>query len=227
LTFYDRGMSDSGVADRARPALDRVIALGARGGSGWPCRGASEPAGSSGPALPSEIIELVRRASGVVAAIFIGLTCATCGGGLPPPGHYGSPGYRFAISFAKAPTEQVVAITTPLPDAQYGTAIAHRSIWSGGNADVWVDQLTTPVPANRVDGFLRSHLPTSHGGRIVTRSGFPAAIESVPCFTPAGSCPGNVAVLAVLDDTTLYMVHTVMDASTDRAILASFQLENR
>lgn len=157
---------------------------------------------------------------GVVLAA--ALAASACGG-LPPAGVYGSPSYRFTITFSEPPSRQVVALATPLVDV-YGTSIAHRVIWSGGDAEVWIDELTTPVPADRVDGFLRSYLPTTHGGRIVTRSGFPAAIESVPCFTPAGSCPGNVAVLAVLAGTTLYEVHANLSASTDRAILASFRL---
>jgi hypothetical protein len=130
------------------------------------------------------------------------------------------------MAFTKAPTEQIVPLATPVVDA-YGTSVAHRVIWSGGDAEVWIDQLTTPVPAERIDGFLRSYLPTTHGGRIVTSSGFPAATESVPCFTPSGSCPGNIAVLAVLAGTTMYEVHTSMEASTDRAVLASFRLVSR
>jgi len=136
----------------------------------------------------------VRRASWVIVAVGLGLVLAACGGGLPRAGHYGNPGYRYIIAFAKPPTKRVVAVTT-LTDTPYGPAIARRTIWSGGNADVLVDQLTTPVPPARVDGLLRSYLPTSTDGRIVTRFGFPAAIESVPCFTPAGSCPGNIAFL--------------------------------
>jgi hypothetical protein len=109
-------------------------------------------------------------------------------------------------------------------DTQYGTGIAHRTIWSGGNADVWVDQLTTPVPPDRLDGFLRSYLPTSAGGRIVTRFGFPAAIESVPCFTPVGSCPGNIAELVILTGATVYEVRVGSAPSTDQAIISSFRL---
>ena len=165
----------------------------------------------------------VRRASEIIAAVGLGLVLATCGGGLPHAGHYGSPGYRFIIAFAQPPTKRVVAVTT-LTDTPYGPAIARRTIWSGGNADVLVDQLTTPVPPTRVDGLLRSYLPTSTGGRIVTRFGFPAAIESVPCFTPAGSCPGNIAELVILTGTTVYEVHVGSDAATDQAIISSFRL---
>jgi len=165
----------------------------------------------------------VHRASWLVAAIALALALSACGAGVPSIGHYGSPGYRFVIAFAKPPTERVVP-TTPFSDPQYGTSVAHRTIWSGGNADVWVDQLTTSVPPDRVEGFLRSYLPTSKGGRIVTRFGFPSAIESIPCFTPAGSCPGNIAALVVLAGTTVYEVHAFSDASTDQAIISSFRL---
>jgi len=113
---------------------------------------------------------------------------------------------------------------TTLTDTPYGPAIARRTIWSGGNADVWVDQLTTAVPPARVDGLLRSYLPTSTGGRIVTRFGFPAAIESVPCFTPAGSCPGTIAELVVLTGATVYEVRAGSDAATDQAVISSFRL---
>ena len=140
---------------------------------------------------------------------------------------YGTPGHLFAIAFAKAPTERVVPLTAPRADDRYGTVLTGRVIWSGGNADVWVDQLAGPVPPARVEGFLRSYLPTTHGGRIVTRSGFPAALESVPCFTPSGSCPGNIAVLAVLAGTTVYEVHTGLDASTDQAVISSFRVVGR
>jgi len=166
----------------------------------------------------------VRRVSGFVAAISLGLALSACGGGLPPIGHYGNPGYRFVIAFAKPPTEQVVAPAAPIPETQYGTAIARRTIWSGGNADVWVDQLATPVPPDRVDGFLRSYLPTSTGGRIVTRFGFLSAIESVPCSTPAGSCPGNIAELVILTGVTVYEVWVHNAPSTDQAVISSFRL---
>jgi len=159
---------------------------------------------------------------GVLSAVALGGTA--CGGGLPPAGTYGTPGYRFVISFTEPPTERIIPLTTPTVEDQYGTAVVHRVIWSGGNADVWVDQLANPLRPAQIDGFLRSYLPTSHGGRVVTRFGFPAAVESVPCSTPAGSCPGNIAVLAVLDGTTVYEVHASEGASTDQAIISSFRI---
>ena len=169
----------------------------------------------------------MRRASEVIAAIGLALVLAACGGGLPQAGKYGSPGYRFVIAFAKPLTKRVVDVTTLMDNAVSEPTIARRTVWSGRNADVWVDQLTTSVPPDRVDGFLRSYLPTFTGGRIVGRFGFPAATESIPCFTPAGSCPGNIAELVILADTTVYEVHVQGDAATDQAIISSFRLVDR
>lgn len=162
-----------------------------------------------------------------LGVLLLGALGATACGGLPPARTYGEAGYRFDISFSTSPTEQVVPLSTPQGENQYGTAIARQVLWIGGNADVWVFQLTNPVPPSQVDGFLRSYFPTSHGGRMVYRSGLPAGTESVPCSTAAGPCPGNLAVLDILSGTTLYEVYTRLDASTDQAIISSFRLVDR
>jgi hypothetical protein len=48
LTFYDRGMSDSEVAERARPELDRVISIGLKV-VGLASSGRTEPATAVDP----------------------------------------------------------------------------------------------------------------------------------------------------------------------------------
>ena len=156
------------------------------------------------------------------AAVTVGLALVVAGcGGLPQAAGYGHRGQGFVVAFAEAPTEHDFVLQHP--HTQYGTSIAHRTIWDGGNATVWVDQLTAPVAPGHVDGFLRSYLPTATGGRMVTRFGLPAAIESIPCFTPAGSCPGNIAELVILDHRTLYEVRATGAPGTDAAVLASFR----
>jgi hypothetical protein len=181
-------------------------------------------------ALPAGYPGQVRCLNGPVRGVrplgvlLAGALGASACGGLPPAKVYGDPGYRFAIAFTRPPTEQAVSVSTSMGRTQYGTTVARRVLWSGGGPDVWVFQLTNPVPPNRVDGFLRSYFPTSDGGRIVSRFGLPAGTESVACSTPAGPCPGNVAVLDVLSATTLYEVFARLDASTDQAIISSFRL---
>ena len=103
--------------------MRRTVLKGYRASTG---AGTSRP----GPSAPDwGIMLLVRRASGLIAAVGLGLVLAACGGGLPCAGHYGSAGYRYIIAFAKPPTKRVVAVTT-LTDTQYGPAIARRTIWS-------------------------------------------------------------------------------------------------
>ena len=80
--------------------------------------------------------------------------------------------------------------------------------------DVSVDFLTNSVPLRRVNPFLRSHLATSRGGRIIKRVGLPAAEEFVPGCVPSGQCVGTIGNLVVLDGTTLYFVFTHQNSQT-------------
>lgn len=138
---------------------------------------------------------------------------------------YGPPGNRFELSFPHAPDERTIAISQPLYQAQYGTAVAQRWIWRSATFHdvVWVDHLTGRPPGKRLDPFLRSYLPSAHGGRIVQRFTMPAAIETVPCSTPAGACPGIISAFVVLDGRTLYEVMATGSLTTDQAVIASFQ----
>ena len=83
---------------------------------------------------------------------------------------------------------------------------------SGGDGppevDVWVESLTNSVPPRRIDPFLRSYLPTTHGGRIIKWFGFPAATEFVPGCDPSGQCVGIIGSLVVLDGKTIYNIFT-------------------
>jgi hypothetical protein len=110
---------------------------------------------------------------------------------------------------------------------QYGTGADKRWAWSGGGVNVFIDALTNPVPPRRVNPFLRSYLPATHGGRIITRLGLRAATETVPCSTPAGSCAGTIESLVILDDTTVYDVFVGnSDPSVTSAVVDSFRLIN-
>ena len=97
--------------------------------------------------------------------------------------------------------------------AQYGvSAQATATYVSGGNGspevDVSVESLTNPVPPTRMNPFLRSYLPTSHGGRIIKWFGLPAAKEFVPGCDPSGQCVGIIGDLVVLDGATVYVIFT-------------------
>src|SRR5664280_2774163 len=127
---------------------------------------------------------------------------------IPSPKVYGTPGFRFAASFLRAPAESTVTGGFKvLP--QYHTGFREIRNWTGG----------------QVRPFLRSFLPTSHGGRIVTRFGFLAATETVPCSTPSGSCPGTVGTLVMLNGTTIYEISEYGLSSSDAIrILHSFRI---
>lgn len=144
---------------------------------------------------------------------------------IPTPTQVGAPGYRFSVSFLQPPRERTFTFEKSRYQPQYGTGVATRRIWTGGQVTVWVDSLTSSVPARRIAPFLRSYLPTQNGGRITTRFGRPAATESVPCTTPAGACPGTISGFVVLKGDTIYDLFTHQgDASTARAIIESFRL---
>jgi hypothetical protein len=143
---------------------------------------------------------------------------------IPSPKVYGTPGYRFAASFLRAPAESTVTGGFKvLP--QYHTGFREIWNWTGGEVRVFVGALTQTPPPKQVRRFLRSFLPTTHGGRIVTRFGSLAATETVPCSTPSGSCPGTVGTLVMLDGTTIYEISEYGLSSSDAIrILHSFRI---
>jgi hypothetical protein len=138
----------------------------------------------------------------------------------------GPPGHQFALSLLKAPSgpkAQGHGVDSPvLASTRNGPGVDFLSRWTWGsrNVDAFVFELANPVPRTRVNPFLRSFLPTSQAARVVTWHGFPAATETVPCSTRAGSCSGVVNVLVVLKDSTIYEI--MVNASTNSVSQAVF-----
>ena len=113
----------------------------------------------------------------------------------------GPPGHRFALSFLetsspKAPSGQKGERGILVP-TKHGARVQSNSYWTSRKVHAFVYDLTNEVPGTRINSFLRGFLPTSHGGRIIKWLGLPAATESVPCSTSAGSCSGVVSALVV------------------------------
>ncbi len=166
----------------------------------------------------------MRPLTVAIAAAIVLAGCSSAKA-IPAPTSAGAPGNRFSVSFLRPPRERTVTFGPSDDQRQYGTGVATRRIWTGGDVAVWVDSLTDAVPERRIAPFLRSYLPTATAGRITTRFGLPAATESVPCSTPAGSCPGTISGMVVLDGDTLYDVFTHQDDRlTAQAIIDSFRL---
>jgi hypothetical protein len=143
---------------------------------------------------------------------------------IPASKVYGPPGYRFAVSFLRPPTERSFFNAVPVGTG-FRTGVREGWTWTGGKVLVWVDVLTNVPPPSRINPFLRSYLPTTHGGRIISRFGLRAATETVPCSTPAGTCPGTVATLVFLDRKTVFEVSTSgLQSSDARKILFGFRI---
>lgn len=172
----------------------------------------------------------LRAVLGVVVPMAL-LVALLPGGSLdlPPSVRLGPPGHRFSLSFPAGRHERTITYRQPVRLEQYGTAIVKRMIWQGATSaavdvSVWLDQLGNVPPAHRRDPFLRSYLPTTHGGRIVRVFGLPAAVEAVPCEPTTGrTCAGTLSELVVLDGTTLYSVLTEGPGPTDAAVQATFR----
>lgn len=162
----------------------------------------------------------------IVAAAGLVLAGCTSGrtGTIPSTISLGPSGHRFEASFPTTPTESVVSHRfNGWP--QFNESVRRGWHWYGGNVNVWLFELPHQPSASNVKPFLLWFLPLAHGGRIVRRSGRPAAIETVPCSTPAGSCSGTVGTLVVLDHSWIYEISETGWASTDAAaILNSFRL---
>ena len=144
---------------------------------------------------------------------------------IPQAKVYGPQGHRFSVSFLRSPTVSVSSHVNV--KSEYRTSVGKRWFWSGGGVLVIVDALNNVPPPKQINPFLRSYLPTSHGGRIISRLGFRAATEIVPCSTPAGSCPGTVATLVLLDHSTIYEVSSSgLSSSGAQKIMSTFRIVN-
>lgn len=166
----------------------------------------------------------------LVVAALIFAVLPTDAPALPPRAQFGPPGPAFSMSIPGTVREQTIVHRAPVHVVQYGATLLERFIWNNGTRDavqvnVWVDELASPPPATRLNPFLRSYLPTTHGGRIVQEFGLPAAVATVPCepFTGAPGCRGTDSDLTVLDGRTLYSVDVRGPGSTVRAVLATFR----
>lgn len=170
----------------------------------------------------------VRRVARSLTMVFVAAVFLSgCSSGpavmIPRAKVYGPQGHRFSVSFLRSPTVSVSNDVNVM--SEYRTSIGKRWFWSGGGVLVIVDALINVPPSKQIYPFLRSYLPTTHGGRIISRLGFRAATEIVPCSTPAGSCPGTVATLVLLDHSTIYEVSSSGLPSSDaQKILSTFRI---
>ena len=148
---------------------------------------------------------------------------------IPRASIHGSVGSRFAASFPYPPSERTFANNGKII-SQYGVGILATKVFTGRgkgtlSVDVSVSSLTNIVPSKRERPFLRSYLPTTHGGRIVHWHGLLVATEFVPGCDPSGQCVGTIGELVVLDGTTLYYIFTHQtDLVTAQAVIKSFRL---
>ena len=138
---------------------------------------------------------------------------------------YGPAGHHFYADFPLAPSAQTVHFGASQFQRQYGTGIVTRVIYKAKLTDVFVNILSTSVPAKRVDPYLRSFLPTTHGGRIIKWHNLPAATEFVPGCDPSGQCNGIIGSLVVLEGKTIYDFFTTQsDAAKAHSVINSFRL---
>jgi hypothetical protein len=134
---------------------------------------------------------------------------------LHAPLRLGTSGHEFRASFPRPPTTRTY-VDSGEEQAQYGVGVRTSTTYvSVGQSPFYVNVsvvlLTNVVPPRRVNPFLRSQLPTSHGGRIIKWFGQPAAQEFVPGCDPSGTCVGTIGSLVVLDGTTMYEIFTHQD----------------
>jgi hypothetical protein len=173
-------------------------------------------------------MKALRKAKTLAPLLALGVLLAGCStpsaASIPAPTVQGPTGHRFALSFLKAPKEYEGqgGIVVPMKGGERVQSSWH---WASPKENSFVYELTSAVPPDRVDSFLRGFLPTSPGGRMVTWNGLPAATESVPCSTPAGSCAGFVSALVVLDHRTIYdILVSAPSKSETQAVFNSFRL---
>ena len=121
---------------------------------------------------------------------------------------------RFSISFNEPPVHRAIAEAT--------------QVWGGGGVSARVVILRKPVDSTEFGPYLRGYLSSSHGARLITRFGLPAATGIWPCFSPTPGCTGFDGDLDVLDGLTVYDVHTSgLDRPTTQVALDSFRIDTR
>jgi hypothetical protein len=138
---------------------------------------------------------------------------------------YGPASHHFFVDFSQAPAVQTVHFGASQFQSQYGTGITTRAIYKAKLTDVFVNMLSAMVQAKRVGPYLRSFLPTTHGGRVIKWHNLPAATEFVPGCDPSGQCSGIIGSLVVLDGKTIYDLFTTQsDATKAHSVINSFRL---
>jgi hypothetical protein len=172
---------------------------------------------------------------GVLALISLsGIALSSCANSLvivtmPRATEHGAPAHRFAASFPHVPVSRVYD-DSGAKQPQYGVGVKTVKVYTSGGGgpptlDVSVESLTNRVPSRRERPFLRSFLPTTHGGRIIKWDGLTAATEYVPGCDPSGRCVGEVGSLVVLDGTTVYDVLTQQgNLFSAKAEISTFRL---
>lgn len=165
----------------------------------------------------------------VVAAIALA-SCEIAANSTPPQPVRGPTGGQFRVSFPDAVRERTFSGSEErIP--QYGVGVLVNRTYVSGNGTslevrVSVEALTNPVPERRLRPFLRSYLPSTHGGRIVRWQGHTAAIGFLaPGCYPGGPCFGEEGNLVVIDGTTLFNVSTEQtNLASAEASLTSFHM---
>ena len=143
---------------------------------------------------------------------------------IPTPTVQGPAGHHFALSFLKAPREKEGQAGIVVPK-KGGAKVLSSWYWESPKEDAFVYELTNRVRPSRIAFILSGFLPTLTGGRVITWHHLPAATESVPCSTPAGSCSGIVSALVVLDGRTIFDILVIAPTkAVSRLVINSFQL---
>lgn len=163
------------------------------------------------------------------------IALASCGIGkisMPPPSVHGPTDGRFRASFSNIVREHYYPGSDKrIP--QYGVGVLFDHTYVGGSStsnevNVSVEKLTNFVPKRRLRPFLRSYLPSTHGGRIIRWDGHVAAIGFLApgCYPGGDPCFGEEGTLVVLDGTTLFNVSTEQtDLTSAVGSLSSFHIE--
>jgi hypothetical protein len=137
---------------------------------------------------------------------------------------------RFKVSFPDKVREHTSSGSEKrIP--QYGVGVLFDRMYVSGTdtsleVNVSIETLTNVVPKRRLRPFLRSHLPSTHGGRIVRWQGHTAAVGFLaPACFPEGPCFGEQGSLVVIDRTTLFIVSTEQtNLASAEASLNSFHI---
>lgn len=149
----------------------------------------------------------------------VGIVLSSCGvesnsssPSLAPASLHGAVGGQFEAAFPTQVSDKTYR-DTGKRQPHYGMGVLTGVDFTSGSGEpptvnVSVETLTNIVPARRVRAFLRSYLPTSHGGRIITWHGHEAAVAKVPGCNPSGQCDGDVGTLVVLDGIKLFSIWT-------------------